>query len=65
MSALRDYRKNRQMTLRQLSGEMGITLYTLFRLEKGVGYNTTKKVLSWCLEKNVDPTDIFPADTSA
>ncbi len=60
-----DYRKQQHMTLRQLADEMDINSSTLHRIEHNIGNQTTRKVLDWCRQHNINPDVIFPPEASA
>lgn len=46
---IREYRKSKKIRLRQLAGEIGISIATLSRIERGQGYDIQSymKIQNW------------------
>lgn len=62
---LTEYRKQRNLTQIELAEEIGINAAVLSRLERNIGNQTVRRILSWCQCQNINPDKIFPPEAAA
>lgn len=57
---LRQYRKQRNLSLEALALEIGIGASDLHHLEYNRGRKVTRKIIAWCHKQQVNPAIFYP-----
>lgn len=57
---IREYRHLNQLSLKELSDQIGITSATLHHLEHNRGQTTIRKVIAFCEKNDLSPSIFFP-----
>lgn len=65
MNTIAEYRKQHNLTMRQMAQEIGINAATVHRIEHNSGNETIRKVMSWCKKTGISPYDVFPPKASS